>query len=56
MSARAAIESVADTALWMAAVRAAEGERADAAFHDPLGAMLAGDLVERLPAHFRARR
>ncbi len=48
MSAQAAIKSVADTALWMAAVRAAEGERADAAFHDPLGAILAGDRGRKI--------
>jgi methyltransferase (TIGR00027 family) len=52
MSARAAIKNVADTALWMAAVRAAEGERSDAAFHDPLGAILAGDRGRKIARSF----
>jgi methyltransferase (TIGR00027 family) len=52
MSARAAIENVADTALWMAAVRAAEGERKDAAFHDPLGSILAGERGRRIARSF----
>jgi methyltransferase (TIGR00027 family) len=50
--ARAAIKSVADTALWMAAVRAAEGERKDAAFHDPLGSILAGQRGRRIARSF----
>jgi len=37
------IAHVTDTALWVAACRAAEAERADAAFHDPLAAVLAGE-------------
>jgi methyltransferase (TIGR00027 family) len=39
----AAISTVADTALWVAAFRGKEGERPDAAFHDPLASMLAGE-------------
>jgi methyltransferase (TIGR00027 family) len=46
------ISNVADTALWMAAVRAAEGERADAVFQDPLGAILAGDRGRRIARSF----
>lgn len=34
------IESVADTAFWVATYRANEGERPDALFHDPLAARL----------------
>jgi methyltransferase (TIGR00027 family) len=52
MSTRAAITSVADTALWIAAVRAAEGRRADAAFHDPLGSILAGDRGRKIARSF----
>jgi methyltransferase (TIGR00027 family) len=52
MSAQAAIKSVADTALWMAAVRAAEAERKDAAFHDPLGSILAGERGRRIARSF----
>jgi len=52
MSASSAITSVADTALWMAAVRAAEGKRADAAFHDPLGSILAGDRGRKIAGSF----
>jgi methyltransferase (TIGR00027 family) len=46
------IKSVADTALWMAAVRAAEGKRADAVFHDPLGSILAGDRGRKIARSF----
>jgi len=52
MSVSSAITSVADTALWMAAVRAAEGKRADAAFHDPLGSILAGDRGRKIAGSF----
>src|SRR6202035_273137 len=52
MSVQAAITSVADTALWMAAVRAAEGKRADAAFQDPLGSILAGDRGRKIARSF----
>lgn len=38
-----AIRHVSDTALWVAACRAMESERADALFRDPLAARLAGD-------------
>jgi len=43
MSAESAIRNVADTALWMASIRAVESDRHDAVFHDPLAAMLAGE-------------
>jgi O-methyltransferase involved in polyketide biosynthesis len=42
------IQSVSDTGLWMAAVRAAETARRDAAFKDPLAAMLAGERGLRI--------
>ncbi len=41
--ARASVEHVSDTALWVAAFRALETERPDALYHDPLAAKLAGD-------------
>jgi methyltransferase (TIGR00027 family) len=44
----AAITHVSDTALWVAACRAAEAERADAAFHDPLASVLAGERGRRI--------
>jgi methyltransferase (TIGR00027 family) len=44
----AAITSVADTALWVAAFRAKENRRPDAAFHDPLASILAGDRGARI--------
>jgi methyltransferase (TIGR00027 family) len=47
-----AITSVSDTALWMAALRAKEGKRADAAFHDPLASVLAGERGERIARSF----
>lgn len=37
------IRNISDTALWAAAFRALESERADAVFRDPLARMLAGD-------------
>ena len=37
------IRHVSDTALWVASFRAQEARRADAAFDDPLAAMLAGE-------------
>jgi methyltransferase (TIGR00027 family) len=43
-----AITSVADTALWVAAFRAKETRRPDAAFHDRLASMLAGDRGARI--------
>ncbi len=46
----AAIEDVADTALWIAAYRARETERADALFRDPLAARLAGPKGARVAA------
>jgi methyltransferase (TIGR00027 family) len=52
LNAQAKIKSVADTALWMAAVRAAEGRRADAAFQDPLGSILAGDRGRKIARSF----
>jgi methyltransferase (TIGR00027 family) len=45
-----AIEDVADTALWIAAYRARETERADALFRDPLAARLAGPKGARVAA------
>jgi methyltransferase (TIGR00027 family) len=39
----ASIKHVSDTALWVATFRALEGQRADAAFDDPLASILAGD-------------
>jgi|HubBroStandDraft_2_1064218.scaffolds.fasta_scaffold105329_2 methyltransferase (TIGR00027 family) len=51
-SADAVIRSVADTALWMAAVRADEGLRADAVFHDPLGSILAEERGRRIARSF----
>jgi methyltransferase (TIGR00027 family) len=38
-----AVTNVADTALWVATFRGTEAERPDAAFHDPLASMLAGE-------------
>jgi methyltransferase (TIGR00027 family) len=46
------IRDVSDTALWMATVRAAEGERPDAIFHDPLAALLAGERGRRISRSF----
>lgn len=37
------IRHVSDTALWVAAFRAREGQRPDAAFDDPLALMLSGE-------------
>jgi methyltransferase (TIGR00027 family) len=48
----AVIRSVADTALWMAAVRANEGLRADAVFHDALGSILAEERGRRIARSF----
>jgi len=48
MAAQSDIKDVSDTALWMAAVRAAEGDRADAVFHDPLAGLLAGERGRRI--------
>ena len=42
MSKSSEISHVSDTALWVAALRGREGERADSGFHDPLATMLAG--------------
>ena len=42
MTAGGEISGVADTALWVATLRAEEGKRPDAVFHDPLAALLAG--------------
>lgn len=39
----ALIDNVSDTAFWIAHYRGLEGERADALFHDPLAALLAGE-------------
>jgi methyltransferase (TIGR00027 family) len=48
MTAESAITGVADTALWVATFRAAEGDRADALFHDPLASILAGDRGRKI--------
>ncbi len=42
------IESVSDTALWIAALRARESARADAVFDDPLAAVLAGERGRKI--------
>ena len=46
------ITDVTDTALWVAAVRAAEGERNDAAFRDPFASMLAGERGKTIARYF----
>jgi methyltransferase (TIGR00027 family) len=43
MVADSAIRHVSDTALWVATFRAQEGQRADAAFDDPLASILSGE-------------
>ena len=43
VSADSAIRHVSDTALWVAACRAQEGQRADAAFNDSLASILSGE-------------
>lgn len=52
----AIIENVSDTAFWVAHYRGIEGKRADALFHDPLAAALAGDrgrtIAEAMPRPF----
>lgn len=44
----AEITGVADTALWMAAIRAEESKRPDALFSDPLAALLAGSRGSKI--------
>ena len=44
----AEISNVADTALWMAALRAREAQRLDAAVHDPLASLLAGERGRKI--------
>lgn len=51
----ALIRSVADTALWMAAVRASEGLRADAVFQDQLGSILAEERGPSIARSFSRR-
>lgn len=48
MSPQTLISSVTDTALWIATIRATEGERADAVFHDPLASLLAGERGRKI--------
>lgn len=52
----ATIENVSDTAFWVAHYRGVETQRADALFHDPLAAVLAGDrgrrIAEAMPQSF----
>ncbi|HML30395.1 MAG TPA: SAM-dependent methyltransferase [Hyphomicrobium sp.] len=54
--ANATIENVSDTAFWIAHYRGIESNRADALFHDPLAAVLAGDrgrsIAEAMPRPF----
>src|SRR5271165_4266598 len=52
MTADAEIRTVADTALWIATIRAKEGERADAVFHDPLASILAGERGRKITRSF----
>jgi methyltransferase (TIGR00027 family) len=42
------IENVSDTAFWVAHYRAAESERRDALFHDPLASRLSGERGARI--------
>jgi methyltransferase (TIGR00027 family) len=51
----ALIRSVTDTALWMAAVRASEGLRADAVFQDRLGSILAQERGRSIARSFSRR-
>lgn len=57
MIAHKIIENISDTARWIAAYRAAESERADALFHDPLAGLLAGDrgrtIAREMPGGMR---
>jgi methyltransferase (TIGR00027 family) len=50
------IENVSDTAFWVAHYRAVESQRADALFHDPLAAVLAGEqgkkIAQAMPGRF----
>ncbi len=48
LRAPAPIENVADTASWVAEIRACESARADALFRDPLAARLAGERGRRI--------
>ncbi len=48
MSNAGAITNVADTALWMAHIRAMENRRSDAIVRDPLASLLAGDRGRRI--------
>lgn len=50
------IDSISDTARWVAALRAEESERADAAFHDPWARALAGPEGFALTHELGARR
>ena len=52
MSKESTIRDVADTALWVAALRGAESGRVDAAFHDPLASMLAGERGAKIARTF----
>ncbi len=46
------ITDVSDTALWIAAIRAREGERNDAAFRDTLSSILAGERGRKIARSF----
>lgn len=48
MTAAGVIRHVADTALWMAHIRSMESRRPDAAFHDPLAELLAGERGRKI--------
>lgn len=50
MTARPLIESVSDTARWVAANRASESARPDALFHDSFAALLAGERGRAIAA------
>lgn len=50
------IQDVSDTAFMVAAYRAAESERSDAFFHDPLAARLAGERGRQIVAKVHRRR
>jgi methyltransferase (TIGR00027 family) len=52
MAPDSALRDVADTARWVAAIRAKETDRADAAFRDPLASLLAGERGRKIARSF----
>lgn len=52
----AKIESVSDTAYWVAHFRAIESERPDALFHDPLARVLVGDHGRKIAESMSAEK